>query len=278
MPTVTITATDREGHSSVAMVDYAVGLRGWDLIWSDEFEGAAVDPSKWNVRNATTLSYDQAYITSRPANIAVHDSAVHIIAQREMSGGRPFTTGYLDTIGKFSQRYGRFEMRAKLPTAPGTSRGLWPAFWLRPDNSANGDGEIDIMESYGTPTIRTDFDPTNRYQWTVWQSEQAGAAKKSGYPWGQPPPGQPTLDAGFHVYAVEWTLTGMTFSLDGVTVGKFTPADTAWFDSSFSGPFHIRLNLQVGSTYWGNPDPAHPELTVLPAEYVIDYIRVYRAV
>lgn len=249
---------------------------GWTLVWSDEFDGDTVDTSKWNVRNADTLSYDQAYITARPENVTVSGSCLHLVAQREALGGRQFTTGYLDTIGRFSQRYGRFEMRAQLPTAPGVSRGLWPAFWLRPDNSANGDGEVDIMEAYGTPTIRTDFDPANRYQWTVWQSEAAGAAKKSGYPWGEPAPGQPRLDAGFHVYALEWTPTGMVFFLDGVNVGQATPADIAWFDSSFAGPFHIRLNLQVGSSYWGNPDPAHPELTALPADYMVDYVRVYR--
>ena len=45
----------------------------------------------------------------------------------------------------FTQRYGYFEMRAKLPDGPGT----WPAFWLVGVDKSSGSAEIDVMEYYG---------------------------------------------------------------------------------------------------------------------------------
>ena len=113
----------RAALTELRNLDYSRTEQG-QLAWADEFDGDVVDTRRWTVRDRTTLSFDQAAIRAR--NVAVRDGALTIEARRESCGGRDYTTGYLDTIGQFSQRHGRWEIRARLPVTAGSSRGLWP--------------------------------------------------------------------------------------------------------------------------------------------------------
>ncbi|MVA75309.1 family 16 glycosylhydrolase [Auraticoccus sp. F435] len=239
------------------------------LTWSDEFGDGRVDTDKWRVRDQTSLSYDMARIYAR--NVTEGNGVLRIQARRDLSGSRPYSTGYLDTIGTFSQKYGRWEMRAKLPTVPGRSRGVWPAFWLRNDD---GLGESDIMEAYGGPTDQPDFRHES-YTWTIHEdtTKQVSPAKVTGY---GTPEGSPPVSSGWHVYAMEWTPEGMWFYFDDQLVGKALASDVKWFAKTFDEPMNIRLNLQIGSEWAGFPLANRPELTAMPANYDIDYIRVYR--
>jgi beta-glucanase (GH16 family) len=255
----------------------------WTGVWRDEFDGAAdtsPDTSKWNIRNNTSSSNELSYLTNRIKNVRLGgDSCLHIDCYAETGlpgqpAGHPYTSGYLDTIGLFSRQYGWWEMRAKLPVAHLQSRGFWPAFWLRPDNSGNGDGELDIMESWGTPqSASANFDPANQYSATVWQNESGGAGPHG---WSAAAVGPVDLAANFHVFAVRWQATQpeFTFYLDGVQTYAASSATYSWIPASFGGTFNIRLNLQVGSTFWGDPNP--PTDTVFPGSYVVDYVRVYQ--
>ena len=243
--------------------DYAKSDQG-RLVFSDEFSGSSVDSSKWRVRDRDSLSFDKARILAR--NVTVHDGVLDIAGKRETVDGRDYTTGYVDTIGKFSQKYGRWEMRAKVPTDSTRTRGVWPAFWLRGDRTP---GEIDIMETWGQPATQS-FNPAVSNSWTVWRDTNVGGRDKfTG--WSHGPTGPPIYGA-FHVFAVNWSPTCMVFSLDGKTVGT-VPTDAApWLTSSFDSPFNIRLNMQVGSTFWGNPDDVNtkPEFN-----FLVDYVRAY---
>ena len=123
-----------------------------------------MNTAKWGVRNNTWSSNELSILTNRSKNVSVSNGALHLTAQRERytaySETRDYTSGYLDTIRKASWTYGRFEMRAKLPTQKGISQGMWPAFWLRPNDG--GDGEIDIMEAIGQSGS------DNRVSQTLW--------------------------------------------------------------------------------------------------------------
>ena len=234
---------------------------GWKLAWADEFDGAAVDTAKWNVRNNTSLSYDLAYLTKN--NVAVRDGSLFITAKRQTLGGRDYTSGYLDTIGKMSRTYGRFEVRAKLPTADGSSAGLWPAFWLRPDDG--GIGEIDIMEAVG-PTGIYKADMTSQTIWYDYNKTYAKEVHVDHMP-------DPQVTAGWHTYAVEWTPTSMTWFVDERVVYTRSTATTSWFKAAFSRNFNIRLNLQVGGSWPGSPTAS----TDFSQSYQVDYVRVYGA-
>lgn len=244
-------------------------VRGWGRpVWRDEFNGPSLDRGKWNVRDADHVSYDVGSIHARQA--FVRDGALVLRAERvdprQDAFGNSWATGYVDTIGgKFSQRYGRFEMSAKLPTSPGDSRGLWPSFWLRDDR---GPGEIDVMEAWGTPSARPAEDEPGSYTWTVHRDTYDGSQQFSDT--ARPEPG-PSLSEGFHRYAAEWTPSGVRFFLDGALVGTLKTSDHPWLTTSFPSKVNIRLQLAVGGDYWGRPDGR----TKSPADYVIDYVRVW---
>jgi beta-glucanase (GH16 family) len=245
--------------------------------WSEEFDGAGrgragLDPQRWTVRDATTLSFDQARI--RADNVSVADGTLRITARDDAAGDpsglRPVTTGYVDTIGHFSQRYGRWEVRARLPVAPGESRGLWPAFWLRADDLP---GEIDVVEAWGTPAARPRDDMASQYAWTVHEDTNAPRGYRRVGGWGSA--AGPLAD-DFHVFAVDWVPGCLRFSLDGRTTGHVDLDREPRLAAALDDEMNIRLNLQVGGRYWGRLDPEQPGSTRLPATLEVDHVRVYR--
>ncbi|PQZ91102.1 hypothetical protein CQ018_14145 [Arthrobacter sp. MYb227] len=245
-------------------------LAGWGTpVWQDEFSGSL---SKWTVRDDAThgvLSYDRAII--KKENAVTKDGVLSIQGKRmatpvNKGGLREFSTGYVDSIGKFSQKYGRWEMRAQLPLTKDNAKGVWPAFWLRPDGAKTG-GEIDIMEAYGTPhTANTNFNPFNRSEGTL-HYDQTGKSKTNSW--------IPVTDlsGGYHTWAFEWTPSGMTWLFDGKPYKTVKREGNAAYEKAFetAAKFHIRLNMQYGSPYWGMPDST----TKNTADYKIDYVRVW---
>lgn len=234
---------------------------GWRPVFSDEFD-SAVDRRKWNVRNAEGRDIDSGCNTDSPKNVFVADGKLVLRALRETSRcssqTRAYSQAYLDTIGKASWTYGRFEMRAKSPNGPGNSTGLWPAFWLRPDDGGNG--EIDVVELPGgqrwyakaTQSIFWDYSPVKQdtRTWPV----------TGGHP-----------GDGFHTYTTEWEPDELRWYIDGKLVWQRDRNSTPWFEAAFGRPYNIRLNFQVGG-WLGEPDAA----TAFPADFMVDYVRVWQ--
>jgi len=161
---------------------------------------------------------------------------------------RPYISGMITTFPTFSQTYGFFEIRAKVPAG----RGLWPGFWLLPADKS-WPPELDVLEMLGK-------DPFTLYQGIHTGesgSHQARIFKTQ----------TPDLSAAFHVYGMEWSETTITYYFDGNPIGtNSTPKD-------LHQPMYIVANLAIGGDAWpGVPD----ETNTWPAEYQIDYIRVYR--
>lgn len=240
---------------------------GWTQVWGDEFNGSSVDTGKWRVLNNEHHSNELSCVTSRASNVSASGGVLHITARRENyqcgSYAAGWTSGYLDTIGKLSQTYGRFEMRAKLPTTPGSTKGMWPAFWLRP--SDGGDGEIDIMEAIGSgPGEKVHNDVVSQ---TLWY-DYHGTYPRQTF-------GGPVADsaASFHTYGVEWEPGVIRWYVDGVNTYTRNATSISWINANvFKKPYNIRLNLQVGGSWPGSPTSA----TAATQDYQVDYVRVYK--
>jgi beta-glucanase (GH16 family) len=242
------------------------------LSWSDEFEGAAgagVDRSKWtfDVGGDGWGNQELETYTDRTRNASL-DGKGHlvILADREQYTGldgkaRDYTSARLKSQGLFSQAYGRFEARMKIPFG----QGLWPAFWmLGADIESVGwpaSGEIDVMENVG-------FEPSIVH----------GTFHGPGYS-GETGPSAPySLPSGarfaddFHVYAVEWEPTAVRWYVDDALYETRTPADlppgTKWV---FDHPFFVLVNVAVGGAWPRSPDAT----TVFPQRMLVDYVRVY---
>lgn len=271
--------------SAIDYSDPAQGVR----TFTDDFAGTAIDRNRWRVRDNTFLNQDQAWITKDA--VTVHDGYLDIAGRRlpesqwrtnpnalypSENQTRDYSTGYVDTIDRFGQRYGTFEVRAWVPSAATMSRGIWPAFWLRADHQA---GEIDPMESYGAPTIRS-FDPSSSYEWNSWADTAQGSTNDvdKQKTQGRADVGTDKIWQGWHTYGVTWSPSCLRYTYDGKTVGTVDfddPATKSYFRGpSFADTFHLRLNMQIGSKYWGWADPAH---TRSEFSFKIDWVRVYQA-
>ncbi len=245
---------------------------GWTLTWSDEFngpDGSAIDSSKWvkEVGGGGWGNDELEYYTSRPQNSFIEDGNLVIKAIEEKYTGsdkvsRNYTSARLKTQGKFSQMYGRFEARIKIPRG----QGIWPAFWMLGDDIDKVQwptcGEIDIMENIGKEP--------NIVHGTIHGPGYSGGA-------GIGLPLATAVDQkfadGFHVYAVEWEPKQIRFYVDEFLYETRTPADlpkgTKWV---YDHPFFIILNVAVGGGWPGNPDAT----SVFPQTMLVDYVRVYK--
>ncbi len=242
------------------------------LSFSDEFDaadGSAPDPSRWvyEIGGGGWGNQELETYTDRRDNSFVRGGMLVIKAAKEtLTGpdGRPrdYTSARLRTFGRFSQAYGRFEARIKIPRG----QGIWPAFWMLGDdiNTAGWPtcGEIDIMENIGRePSI---------IHGTMHGPGYSGD-RGIGAPFPNPA-GAPFAD-DFHVYGVDWAPNAVRWDVDGHVYHTVTPAQlpagTKWV---FDHPFYIILNVAVGGTWPGSPDAT----TVFPQEMLVDWVRVYR--
>jgi len=248
-------------------------IHGYALVWSDEFNGAdgsAPDSSKWTYDTGgkgwgnkelecyTNLAQN-AHL--KGGNLVI--TAIHQPAYACSDGStRDYTSARLKTQGLFSQTYGRFEARIKIPKG----QGMWPAFWMLGNDIGTVGwpkcGEIDIMENIGKEpgTIHGSLHGPS----TTGKTSDATAPFNL-------PAGQNFAD-DFHLYAVEWEPATIRFYVDSNLYATFTqsrwPAGGAWV---FDHPFFLLLNLAVGGDWPGPPDSS----TVFPQQLLVDYVRVY---
>jgi beta-glucanase (GH16 family) len=238
---------------------------GWRLIWSDEFsgpDGSAVDSSKWVYETGSSGwgNNELEDYTTRMENVCRGGGNLVITAMKDSVSGK-YTSARLKTQGKFSQLYGRFEARIKIPYG----QGIWPAFWMLGDDIDKvawpACGEIDIMENIGKePSL---------IHGTIHGPGYSGAA---GIGSSFALAGDKPFADDFHLYAVEWEPKVIRFYVDEHLYATRTPADlpkdAKWV---YDHPFFILLNVAVGGSWPGNPDTT----SVFPQTMLVDYVRVY---
>jgi beta-glucanase (GH16 family) len=241
--------------------------RNWELTWSEEFEGTvgtSPDNTKWNFdlgtgNNGWGNSELQAY-TNRPTNVQLDGAGNLVITARtESFAGAGFTSARINTKGKFSQAYGRFEARIKTPSGPG----VWPAFWMLGSNIDTKSwpqcGEIDILEQRGQ-------EPHITYGSIHGPGYSGGASIGKSYALinGR-------FDLNYHLYSVEWGEGFIDYFVDGFLYQRITPADVKgeWV---FNQPYFIILNVAIGGNFVGFPTTGTP----YPQTMSVDYVRVYK--
>jgi len=263
----------------VAAMSLSLGLNAdeWKLLWSDEFDKDGLpDSSKWDyeegfVRNAES----QYYTRARLDNSRVESGMLVIEGRKEQFKNKDYKAGSkewknknefaeytaasLITYKKFNVKYGRMEVKAKIPQG----LGVWPAAWMLGDSRNTGKGwpvcgEIDIMEFVGRePDV---------IHGTVHYSK-VGKHKSNG---GKIVAEKPYED--FHVFSIEWSSEKIDFYFDGQKYHTFTVADADEEGcNAFKEPFYLLVNFALGGQWGGKIDDA-----VLPQKFLIDYVRVYQ--
>lgn len=233
---------------------------GYELLWADEFNaGTQPDGEKWNYDIGNGVSgwgnNELEYYTDRTDNVRIENGMLQIISLKEKYNRYAYTSGRINTKGKFSFTYGK--VVARIALSEGDRTGIWPAFWMLGSNIDEVGwpqcGETDVMENVGEQTTYTTLH---------WWNETAGAYAS----FGTATPG--TVNE-FHDYEVEWGADSVIGRIDGVTVFTRTLDSTM---TEFREPFYLILNQAVGGNWPGKPSRS----TVFPSTMYVDYVRVYQ--
>ena len=236
----------------------------WKMVWSDEFDGASntkVDASKWTycTWNPGTVNQELQKYTNRLENVFQDgDGNLVIKGLRDNWSGYTYTSGRIETQGRFSFKYGRVECRAKLPAGGGS----WPAIWML---GTNGNwptcGEIDIMEQAGSSKNIVHADShTNPNQ----TSTELGNINQMSYTF----PNATTASTDYHVYSLDWYADSFSIAVDGNTYAHTTLGMSSPFRNN---SFYIILNVAIGGMMGGTVDNENG----FPMTMVVDYVRVY---
>jgi len=238
----------------------------WTLIWSDEFDGpagAAPDATKWTFDlGASGWGNQELENYTDTRDNSYHDSAGNLVIESRQHAPGQFTSARLKTQTKFTVEYGKIEARMKLPAG----QGIWPAFWMLGANISDAGwpkcGEIDIMENIGR-------EPSLAHGTVHGPGYSGGNGIGQSY---SLPDGQ-QFAGDYHIFAVEWSVNGIQFFVDGNMYHSVTPASipqgATWV---FNQPFFLLLNVAVGGSWPGNPDAT----SSFPQKMLVDYVRVYQ--
>ena len=239
---------------------------GYHLVWEEEFDGDTLNKEDWNYEThepGWVNNELQAYL---PKDEYVYVKDGHLVIQPVKDGDQYFS-GRINTQKKHSLTYGRIEAGIKVPKG----KGLWPAFWMMPDDESRYGqwpkcGEIDIMEVLGDNTKRTHG--TIHFGEPHTQLHMSYDLKEGDF------------SEEYHLFSVEWDPDEIRWYVDGE---QFHSADTWYtkpltgkiqpFPAPFDQPFHVILNVAVGGNWPGSPaeDLVFDEHTAM----YVDFVRMY---
>ena len=235
------------------------------LVWSDEFDYAGLpDSTKWSYDTGNSgwgNNELQYYTDKRIKNAEVTKGMLNINVVKENYQGAAYTSARLLSKASGNWKYGRIEVRAKLPAG----RGLWPAIWMMPTEQSHGDwpksGEIDIMENVGyNPDSVFATVHTESYNHVIHTQKTKGLSITD-------------LATAFHVYAVEWSEKKIEIFIDKQKYFHFDNEGTGYKAWPFDIKFHLLLNIAVGGGWGGKMGV---DDSIFPRQMQVDYVRVYQ--
>ncbi len=257
------------GNSDTTSPKKVIVDKNWTFektpVWSDEFNYSGMpDSTKWgyDIGGRGWGNNELQYYTDH-GNATVENGLLRIVAKKETKENRNYTSARLITKGKGDFRYGRFEIRAKLPSG----RGTWPAIWMLSTDWTYGgwpnSGEIDIMEHVG-------YDPgnvhvsthTKAYYFKI-NTQKTSITKVD------------SIYSAFHTYRLDWTPATLRAYIDDKQVFEMKNEGTGFEVWPFDKKFHLLLNIAVGGD-WGGKEGVDD--AIFPATMLVDYVRVYRMI
>lgn len=252
----------RYGWVICSLMSLGLHAQCGELLFEENFDGPSLNVNNWNFElgdgcpDLCGWGNDERQIYTRN-NISFVDGNLVITAKLEDDA---YTSARINTKGKIEVQYGSIEVRAKVP--PGY--GLWPAIWMLGNdidtNTWPGCGEIDIMEYVGKEpgVIYTTLHTPDGYG-------DNGSSKKTSIE---------NVESDFHVYRADWTAESIDLHIDGKKVYSFSPEEKNKNTWPYDKPFYLLLNMAIGGNFGG------PEVddSIFPAEFAIDYVRIYKPV
>lgn len=240
---------------------------GMNLVWQDEFDAQQLDITQWTYELGdgcpNLCGWGNGELEYyRTQNTSIVEGNLVITAKRESVGGKSFTSSRLITKGAQAFKYGRVDIRARMPFG----KGIWPALWML---GANIDdvgwpkcGEIDIMELVGGDATDNEVHGTIH-----WDNNSTYANFGGSY----------TLPSGdfadeYHVFSIVWDENKIVWLMDDIQYQEVDITPSAL--SEFQEEFFFIFNVAVGGNWPGSPNTA----TVFPQYMIVDYIRVFQPI
>jgi len=234
-------------------------------VWQDEFDyNGLPDTTKWSYdtegNEAGWGNYEaQHYTGANEKNARVENGVLQIIAQKQDFGGKAYTSARL--VSKADWKYGKIEVRAKLPPAMGT----WSAIWMMPANWSFNDGnwpdvgEIDIMEHVGHDLGVIHASAHSKdYQWQA-QTQKTATIDV------------PDATEKFHSYTLEWTPDVLKATVDDSLYFEYKNEGLGKTKWPYDKPFYLIINVAVGGAWGGEVDDS-----AFPQVMEVDYVKVYQ--
>jgi len=242
---------------------------GYSLVWSDEFNSPSINTANWQYETGDGTDYGlpagwgnnelQLYTNSTENSGIVNDEGLSVLYLRALSDGSGgFTSAKMTTKNLFSMRFGRIDIKAKMPKG----QGIWAALWMLGSNRDQidwpGCGEIDIAEVLGS-------EPEKVYSTLHYtDSEHTHGEIQESYVLSNA-----TFNDAYHIFSLDWTPENLTFNVDGVEISEVPVAGDM---KEFLRSFYLVLNVAVGGNWPGSPD----NTTTFPQTMYVDYIRVFK--
>jgi beta-glucanase (GH16 family) len=251
--------TDNGGYAT------PLSYPGYTLAWSDEFAGTSLNTSFWNQEIGNGVggwgNSELEYYTNSLKNTFLSNGNLIIEARKESMLGFNYSSGRMTTQNKKDFKFGRIDIRAKLPVG----KGIWPALWMLganiPSEGWPACGEIDIMELVGTY-------PSRAYGTSHWKPVSGVSSSKGGnynLPSGD-------FSQQFHVFSVLWSQDLIKWYVDDQLYLTNTLTDVGTAIYPFNADQFFIFNVAVGGLWPGSPDAA----TVFPQRMFVDYVRVFQ--
>lgn len=266
-PGVAFISLSTGGEIVQALVSVLHHWGEYHLVWSDEFNGTALDESVWTIQqgigNNGWGNGEKQYYTGRSENLRIENGCLVIEARKEMYDQSEYTSARIMSKGKKEFCYGKMEASISLPSGGG----LWPAFWMLGNGNWPACGEIDIMEYVGNAP--------NRILGTLHTvKDRDGGHSSRAYT------GLNNIENNFHVYGIEWTKEEnkgrdvIRFYVDGEVYSEQVESvidnNDYW---PFNKPEFFIVNMAVGGSLGGRIDD---NIWSEPRLMKVDWIRVYQ--
>lgn len=242
-------------------------VENYQLVWADEFDYSGLpDSTKWGYDTEGNdagwgNNEEQFYTEAAEKNAFVKNGILHIVAIKEDHADKKFTSARLTS--KTDWKYGRVEVKAKLPVG----RGTWSAIWMMPGGWSYNDGnwpdigEIDIMEHVGHDLGVIHASAHSRdYQWQAQTQKTATVLF-------------PDVSQEFHAYKLEWTPDVLYAFVDDSLYFEYKNEGLGESKWPYNKSFYLILNLAVGGA-WGAMEGI--DANAFPQTMEIDYVRIYQ--
>lgn len=274
-------------------VDSAAKPGGYELVWNDEFDGAALDDTKWSTTTRMSNTNELAQtdignvrkVQNGNLNLTAMENTWYNPSGTAFEQHKYMTTGSVTTENKMSYQYGYLEIRAKVPY----KEGCWPSFWLRSHNATGAQEnakyqvEVDVFEVFGNKTSLASNLHQQNYNGSSYMTDASAINSTEVHTFDN----AANLSNEYHIYAFEWEPDRMAIYVDGVLNVEWKldvislwryglKANNSGFDTTLNILFNNHL-FTASSEYAPSSDNTienHPEN--LPAEFDIDYVRLYQ--